>query len=100
MQPWLAWTIAAGSVTVSIYLWFRDVRRIMRERSSTVESAQRQLICCRQNALQANTDPDAAAVLKRSENIYRQAVDLYNQTMKKAWVLLPALLMGYHTIKL
>ena len=99
MQSWLAWLIATVGIATSIFLWFRDVRRIMRERRSTVESAQGQMACCRQNAIRANTDPGAAAVLNRSEKIYRQAVELYNQTMRKPWVLLPALLMGYHVIK-
>ena len=99
MQSWLAWLIATVGIATSVFLWFRDVRRIMRERSSTVESAQGQLTYCRKKAVRAITDPGAATVLNRSEKIYRQAVDLYNQTMKKPWVLLPALLMGYHVIK-
>lgn len=46
MVPWLISLIAIVSTAVCIFLWFRDVRRIMRERKSTVESAARQVAVC------------------------------------------------------
>ena len=98
MAPWLMSLIAVVSVALCLFLWFRDVRRIMRERKSTVESAGEQLVACREKALRARGDPEAAAVLERSENIYRQAVDIYNRTLRKPWNYLPAHLMGFHRI--
>lgn len=98
MAPWLITLFAFASTGGCIFLWFRDVRRIMRERKSTVESAGGQLVACREKALRARGDPEAAAVLEWSENIYRQAVDIYNRTLRKPWNYLPAHLMGFHQI--
>ena len=98
MLTWLAVVLAVAGISMCLFLWFRDVRRIMRERKSTVDSAAGQLACCRQKAIGAKDDPEAKDVLGRSEKIYRQAVDLYDRTLKKPWVLLPALLMGFRFI--
>lgn len=98
MVPWLIALIAVVSVALCLCLWFRDVRRIMRERKSTVESAAGQLAVHRERARKARGDPNATAVLARSEDIYRQAVNIYNQTLRKPWNYLPAHLMGYHRI--
>ena len=98
MAPWLMSLIAVVSVALCLFLWFRDVRRIMQERKSTVESAAGQLAVHREKARKARDDPDAAAVLARSEDIYQQAVDIYNRTLQKPWNYLPARLMGFHRI--
>ena len=98
MAPWLIMLIAFVSTGLCIFLWFRDVRRIMQERKSTVESAGGQLVACREKALRARGDPEAPAVLERSESIYRQAVDLYNRTLRKPWNCLPAYLMGFRPV--
>ena len=98
MAPWLISLIAVVSIALCLFLWFRDVRRIMQERKSTVESAAGQLAVHREKARKARGDPDAAAVLARSEDIYQQAVDIYNRTLQKPWNYLPARLMGYHRI--
>ena len=91
--------IAVISTALCLFLWFRDVRRIMNEQRSTVESARRQLASSRERAAKARDDPDAAAVLERSENIYRQAVDHYNRTLRRPWVYPPAALMGFRMIQ-
>lgn len=91
--------VAVVSTAAFLFLWFRDVRRIMRERKSTVDSAKAQLNVFREKAHRARDDPDAAAVLARSESIYRQAVDHYNQTLRKPWVYPPAALMGFRMIE-
>ena len=91
--------VAVVSTAAFLFLWFRDVRRIMRERKSTVESAKAQLTIFRDKAQKARDDPDAAAVLARSESIYRQAVEQYNRTLGKLWVRLPATLMGFRMIQ-
>ena len=98
MTFWLISLIAVISVTLCLFLWFRDVRRIMQERKSTVESAAGNLAAYRERVSKARGDPEAAAILERSESIYRQAVDLYNRTLRKPWNYLPAHLMGYHRI--
>ena len=91
--------VAVVSTAAFLFLWFRDVRRIMRERKSTVESARSQLSFFRGKAHKAQDDPDAAAVLQRSESIYRQAVEHYHQALRKPWNRLPATLMGFRMIQ-
>lgn len=91
--------IAIISTALCLFLWFRDVRRIMGKKKSTVESARRQLASSRERAAKARGDPDAAAVLERSKSIYRQAVDHYNRTLHKPLVYLPAALMGFRMIR-
>ena len=90
--------IAVISTALCLFLWFRDVRRIMREKKSTVESARRQLAFHRERAAKARSAPEAA-VLERSESIYRQAVEHYNRTLHKPWIFPPAVLMGFRTIQ-
>ena len=95
MSAWLAWLIAIISSLGCLFLWFRDVRRIMRDRLSTVEYAAKQLACFRKKAANTQNDPEAAALLERSERIYRQAVEQYALSMEKPWIRLPASLMGF-----
>lgn len=99
MVSWLIPLIAVISTATCLYLWFRDVRRIMKEQQSTVESAKAQLRLFREKAHKARDDPDSAAVLERSESIYRQAVEHYNRTLRKPWVYPPAAVMGFRTIR-
>lgn len=94
----MGWLAAAISIPVCFLLWFRDVRRVMRERKHTVESAKIQPMLYREKVSAAQNSLEAAAVLERSESIYRQAVDLYNKTLQKRWVRLPALLMGFRSL--
>lgn len=96
MTSWLISLIAIVSTAICVFLWLRDVKRIMSERKSTMESAGRQLAVCREKALRARGDPEAEAVLERSEKIYRQAESIYNQTLKRPWIYLPARLMGFY----
>lgn len=94
----LAWLAAGLSTAICIFRWFRDVRRIIRERKSTVESAASQLEILRKRATE-QADAENAAVLKRGEDIYRQALEHYERTRKKPWVFLPAALMGFRHLK-
>lgn len=98
MVSWLILLIAVISTTLCLFLWFREVRRIMQERKSTVESAGRQLAVCRERVRKARGDPEAEAVLERSEKIYRQSVDLYNRTLRRPLTYIPAVLMRYRPI--
>lgn len=99
MVFWLVSLIAVISTIICLYLWFRDVRRIMTGQKSTMEIARAQLQIFREKAHKARDDPDAAAVLERSERIYHQAVENYNRTLHKPWVYPPAALMGFRTIR-
>lgn len=94
MAPWIIWLIAVASTAICVFVWFRDVWRIMRDRMNTVESSAAQLAVCREKALKER-GAETAEILARSEKIYRQAVELYNQTMRKPWVYLPAVLMRF-----
>ena len=97
MVPRIVWLVAIISSVICLFFWFRDVRRVMRERMSTVESAAQQLDNCRKKCNKTRNDPEATAVLERSENIYKQAVNIYNQTLQKPYYFLPAMLMGFHS---
>ena len=98
MLRWLITLIAFVSTGTCILLWFRDVHRIMLERKYIVESAGRQLIVCQEKAMKTQNTSEARAVLARSEDIYRQALDLYNRSLQKPWNYLPAYLMGFRRI--
>lgn len=87
--------VAALSTATCIVLWFRDVRRIMRGHLSTVESAKSQYDTFMANSDRAEWDSETAAILKRSESIYRQAVEVYNANRRRLWVRIPAFFMGY-----
>ena len=89
MLTWFSLLLAAAGILMCLFLWFRDVRRIMTERKYNI---------CRKKMAGENNDSEAKEVLGRSEKIYRQAVDLYDGTLKKPWILLPALLMGFRFI--
>ena len=100
MVLWFTSLIAIVSTGLCIAFWFRDVRQIMDERMRTVESAAWQCTVSREKAFRFREDPEATAVLARSERIYRQAVDLYHRTLQRPWVFLPAHLMGFKHIPL
>ena len=98
MAPWLISLVAAISIILCFFLWFREVKRVMRENKSTVESAGAQLAVSRVKALRTRDDPESAAVLERSCKIYRQAVENYNLSLRKPWYWLPARLLGFRPI--
>jgi len=98
MATWILSLIAVISTVLCLFLWFREVRRIMRERKDTVESAAAQLAVYQERTRKARGDPEAKAILERSEKIYQQAVDNYNRTLQKPWNYLPAILMSFHYI--
>lgn len=99
MESRLMSLIAMISSAACLFLWFRDVRRIMNAQKSTMESAKVQLRIFCEKANKARDDPNTAAVWERSERIYRQAVEHYNRTLHKSWVYPPAALMGFRTIR-
>lgn len=96
MMPWL---IAIISTVICLLFWFCDVRRIMRARESTLESAARQVLACRKKAIEARYDPEFAPVLSRCESICQQGVDLYNQSLNRMFFRLPGKLMGFQLIE-
>ena len=98
MGTYLAWVIAGVSTLVCLTLWFREVGRVMRERKSTVDSAAAQLEICRRRVAQSMEDEAAAAVLARSEDIYRQAVAQYHRQLQRPFIRLPAAILGYGEI--
>lgn len=95
MTVWIPWLAAAVSTAVCLYLWFREVRRIVEEKADMVSCASGQVESSRRRVRQFPGDAAAAAVLRRSEDICRQAQLQYRQTLRKPWIRLPALLMGY-----
>ena len=84
-------------LVLGVYLWFRRVWTVMKARHDAVEVAARQ----RQTAEEsAAPSPEAfAAVLARSENIYAQAVERYEQALHRPLYHLPAVMMGFRSVK-
>lgn len=84
-------------LVLGVYLWFRRVWTVMKARHEAVEVAARQ----RQTAEDsAEPSPEAfAAVLARSENIYTQAVERYEQALHRPLYHLPAVMMGFRSVK-
>lgn len=95
MPPWIAWLIAAVSTAAFVSLWFWEVRRVLNDRKSIVDSAAGQLTSFRRRAEGAPCDKEFTQVLRRSESIYYQAVHNYNRTFSRPWAYLPARLMGF-----
>lgn len=98
MSPWIAWLIAAISTAAFVTLWFWEVRRILNDRKSTVDSAAGQLDAFRRRAAGTCCDGELTQVLRRSESIYYQAVRNYDRTLSRPWIYLPARLMGFRRI--
>ena len=95
MTPWIAWLIAAVCAAAFVALWSWEVRRMLTGRQSIVDSAASQVTACHRRLAQTPADREAAAVLYRSESIYRQAVDNYNPALHRPWVYIPARIMGF-----
>lgn len=95
MTPWIAWLIAAVCAAAFVALWSWEVRRMLTGRQSIVDSATSQVTAFHRRLAQTPADREAAAVLYRSESIYRQAVDNYNYALHRPWVYIPARIMGF-----
>ena len=84
-------------IVLGLYLWFRRVWGIMKERLDAVEVADRQ----RQEVRHCTDDrctETASAVLERSENIFHQAVEMYEQALRHPLHRLPAAIMGFRSL--
>ena len=92
------WLIAIVSTTACIFFWFRDVRRIMLNRKSMVDSAASQLASWRRKTADAWDEPEIAEVIRRSESIYQQAIEHYNRALHKPLNYLPGRLLGFREV--
>ena len=98
LSDWIPWLIAVASMGAFFALWFWEVRRILEGRKSTVDSAWAQLAACRRKNAEMQCDPEFMQVLRRSESIYQQAVEHYNDALHRPWISLPGKLMGFPEI--
>ena len=74
-MKWIIWLVAIASTSALVALWFWEVRRLLRQHRSMVESARCQLAAFEKRAAEAAGNADVAEVLRRSESIYRQAAE-------------------------
>lgn len=95
MPGWLGWFIAGISTAGFVFLWFWEVLRVLRSFRSTVESAAEQLTAYHRRLMRSRQDAALQEVLRRSESIYRQAVEQYNTALCKPWAYLPGRLLGF-----
>lgn len=94
-MKWIIWLVAIASTSALVVLWFWEVRRLLRQHQSMVESARCQLAAFEKRAAEVVGDADVAEVLRRSESIYRQAAGNYNETLHRPWIYIPGRLMGF-----
>lgn len=94
-MKWVIWLVAVASTSALVALWFWEVRRLLRQHRSMVESARCQLAAFEKRAAEAAGNADVAEVLRRSESIYRQAAGNYNETLHRPWIYIPGRLMGF-----
>ena len=95
-MKWVIWLVAVASTSALVALWFWEVRRLLRQHRSMVESARCQLAAFEKRAAESAGNADVAEVLRRSESIYRQAAGNYNETLHRPWIYSPGRLMGFH----
>ena len=95
-MKWIIWLVAIASTSALVALWFWEVRRLLRQHRSMVESARCQLAAFEKRAAEAAGNADVAEVLRRSESIYRQAAGNYNETLHRPWIYIPGRLMGFN----
>jgi len=95
-MKWIIWLVAIASTSALVVLWFWEVRRLLRQHRSMVESARSQMDSCRRRAAGSSGDADTAQVLRRCEDIYRQAAEHYNETLRRPLIHIPGCLMGFH----
>lgn len=95
-MKWVIWLVAIASTSALVVLWFWEVRRLLRQHRSMVESARCQLAAFEKRVAEAAGNADVAEVLRRSESIYRQAAGSYNETLHRLWIYIPGRLMGFH----
>ena len=97
MNAWVAYTIAIVSTAAFIALWFWVVKKELYAKKNMVEAAQCQLITSR-NAYERDRDgpncKETKEILARSQSVYRQAVHIYNNTLRKPYNAIPALFLG------
>ncbi len=99
MVSYMGWGVAGVCMILSLFLWFREVRKVMTERRSTVESAAGQYYACCQRMAENGTDTEIAAVCERSLHIYHQALELYEKALAKPFYRLPAKLLGFRSLR-
>ena len=82
-------------------LWFWVVHRELHAKKKTVDASRYQLTASRQQFMRARDGPDRKAaeeLLTRSNDIYHQSLELYNDALHKPWNYLPAIIMGFRQL--
>ena len=95
MPGWFGWLLAVVSTVGFVFLWFWEVRRVLRNYRSMVQCA---AVSCRKRLAQSQQDAALLEVLRRSESIYRQAAEHYNTALCKPWAYLPGWLLGFRKV--
>ena len=102
MIPFLVF-IAAASIIALLILWCYITKQELRHKIDMVKSAESQLKAYEETLLlmdPAGQNQQAQAVAERCQDIYRQAVALYNETLNRFIYRIPAAILQYRPIKL
>lgn len=98
MGTCIACTIATISTIAFMVLWFWVVRKELYAKENMVAAVQYQLTASRETYDRVRDGPEgekAMEIFKRSQSIYKQAVEIYNKTLHKPFNAIPALLLGF-----
>ncbi|MEG2222683.1 MAG: hypothetical protein RRY95_08155 [Oscillospiraceae bacterium] len=101
MTTFLACSLAAISAAAFLALWFWVVRRELYAKQKAAHAARCQLIAGKQAYMRARDGPrerQAQAIMERSQRIYDQSIQLYNELLHKPWNRLPGRLMGFYSM--
>lgn len=94
-MKWLISLFLGLSTMALIVLWFCLSHRELSIKASMMKSAETQLLASRKQAELDSDDPNAMGILERSLDIYLQSTERYNETLRKPWIFIPGLIMGY-----
>ena len=102
MTVWIAWLLAGVSTAGLVTVWFVSAYRELARAKQNVKNAIRQVRLHVDGCAEVCYGPYAAAAansLSISRAIYHEAVKNYHTIRRKPVNWLPALLLGYRTIK-
>ena len=95
MSRWIPASIIIISAICLVFFWFREVKTLLTNQKEIMDTAEKQLTDYRNKHICDRKNPEIAAVMKRCESIYEQAVTHYNALYYKSWIYFPARLMGF-----
>ncbi len=98
----IACSLAVISTTAFVALWFWVVKKELHAKQIMIEAAKNQLTASQEQCARVRDGPEekeAKETLKRTQSVHRQAVRIYNSTLRKPWNAVPGFFLGYRQQK-